>query len=387
MYENKITKTFRDRRSLLRGSFPSAWEFLDQLENKSAPAVWMHTGNNCAVYWEDGFMLYVRFVDIGEVNTGIRLSPDASQSEPHTVDRSHLLLPDALERLIRQHDGFRHLWAKHLPDGSFDLRHPAPSTFFRDLVALIERMGAQNRAAMNAEAFEAELRSSEAEVRRDLPGLDAFAAPDPKGPPATRQAHARTSSPRPSPTKPSPPRPRREPTPVAVQPVPEALVRESARPMNRTNTQRILTFEHLVDAYFDFGAHCDEDDPLCAYYKSRLEGLEALFLCRLPRPGRGARAAASDRGQVVELAWRCVNLANGLKSPFLAPVSEPEDSLLLALWQEHGPALGMPVEDLRRASRAAFRSALLALFPGISDTVVGEADLVDFGLAEEPPSP
>lgn len=376
MYENKISKTFRNRRDLMRGSFPSAYEFLVQLENQSAPVVWMHTASNGGVYWQDGFLLYIRFVDIGEVNTGIRVEPTASSLAEGTEDRTFLLFPDAIDRLIRQHEGFRYRWAVPLADGGFEFRHPAPSTFFRDMVALVERMGAQHRAAKNAEALDRELHADMAnEAAAHAASSDAHAnvvmtdagpaqrmAPNPQ-----REAAAR--------------RPAHEYVPRVLRP----QIRESARPLDPRDTQRFLSYEHLVDAYFDFAAHDDPGHPLHEYFLSRLEGLESLFFCRLPRADRGARGASTDRGQVASFAWRCVRLANSLESPFLAPVSGSKATMIHALWDEHGSQLGTPVEELRLACRAAFRESLLRLFPGIDDTVVGEADLLDLGVPGEPP--
>jgi len=416
MYENKITKTFRNRWALLRGSFPAAFEFLEQLESKSAPVVWLHTSSNGSVYWQDGFLLHIKFIDIGEVNTGIRITPNAPHIVDGTHDRGFLLFPDATERLIRQHEGFRYRWAVNTDGDGFDLRHPAPSTFFRDLVALVERMGAQYRAAMNAEALEAELHAETPPGHRSLPmATPPSGARVPRDPPKSSKP-AKSTKPKSSASsrkvsgKVAAPLVQKDtrrdivaeqtsrtgrtlnlPTvspPMGMRPsLAHPQVRESARPLDPRDTQRFLTFEHLVDAYFDYGNHMDDGDPLRDYFASRLEGLESLFLCRLPRGGRGARAASSDRGQVVELAWRCIHLHNSLESPFLAPVTGPKDTLIRGLWDSHGSMLGTPVEELRRACRATFRNALLKLFPGINDTVVGEADLVELGIAQEPPSP
>jgi hypothetical protein len=382
MYENKMTKTFRNRRDLLRGSFPSAHQFLIQLETQSAPVVWLNSSSNTAVYWQDGFMAYVKFIDIGEVNTGICLTPKASSLAEGTENRSFLLFPDAIERLLRQHGGFRHRWAVKTGDGGFELRHPAPSPFFRDLVALVERMGAQHRAACNAQALEAELQLSQPELSHAPAAARPLPPPRPaeKTPAKTRlvaQVAAREAVAVSGASKPPVERP-------MLIPRRKLRVRESARPLNPRDTQRFLTFEHLVDAYFDYAMH-DDGDPLEDYYTQRLEGLESLFLCRLPRPGRGSRAASSDRGQVVELAWRCVRLANSLESPFLAPVTGPVQTMIRTLWEEHGSHLGTPVEELRRSCRSTFKTALLSLFPGISDTVVGEVDLVDLGVPTDPP--
>jgi len=391
MYDNKITKTFRNRRALLRGSFPSAHDFLVQLETQSAPVVWLHTASNAAVYWQDGFLLYVRFVDIGEVNTGIRLTPQAPSLVEGTEDRAFLLFPDAIDRLIRQHEGFRYRWAVRVDDGGFEFRHPAPSTFFRDLVALVERMGAQHRAARNAEAVERELMQADDDATQaafaPAPAKQAPAPPKPRRPKSgrTKAAARRSRTPAAAPAAPPPspatPAPKAKAPPAPRRP----RVRESARPLDPRDTQRFLSFEHLVDAYFDFAAHDDDHDPLYEYYQSRLEGLESLFFCRLPRAERNGRGAATDRGQVAAFAWRCVRLANSLESPFLAPVSSSRPTMISKLWNDHGSSLGTPVEELRLACRAAFREALLKLFPGIDDTVVGEVDLLELGVAGDPP--
>lgn len=416
MYENKITKTFRNRRALLRGSFPSAHEFLVQLETQSAPVVWLHTSSNAAVYWQDGFMAYVKFIDIGEVNTGICLTPSAANLTEGTEDRSFLLFPDAVERLIRQHEGFRHRWALKMSEGGFEFRHPAPSPFFRDLVALIERMGAQYRAARNAEALEAELMRAD-EDNANRPGVAAkhkrrTRMPSGGTKPVARKetlqgsgavatgglgrdearadsvdldAGGRASEAAEITGDVAPTAPPSETVRRLIPRTAPSRVRESARPLDPRDTQRFLTFDHLVDAYFDYAANCD-GGALEDYFEQRLEGLESLFLCRLPRPGRGRRAASSDRGQVVELAWRCVRLANSLESPFLAPVHGPRETLIHTLWEQHGSELGTPVEELRLSCRTTFKSSLLALFPGIQDTVVGEIDLVDLGVPTDPPA-
>ncbi|MCO4760302.1 MAG: hypothetical protein KC502_02285 [Myxococcales bacterium] len=341
MFGNRISKAYVSRRDLLRSTFPYGHQFLLDLEERSAPVVWLSTGKNAHVYWEDGFLLQIRFVGIGEANTGIRLSPGHTGNLVEgTENRCGLLFPEEIDELIQQHDGYLYRWASRVDDGSFELRHPAPGKFFRDLQARIERVPVRERAERLAATLAEEFKDEE-----PAQAAPSTAAPSLTTPPASgeRPAIAR----------------------------PRASVRVKA--LRPSDTNRLLTFEHLVDAYFDWARADDEERK--AELAHRLAAMESLFLCRLPRPGQMRGPKSSDRAQVIALAWRCVDLENSLRSPFVKPPRSPKTSMITELWEDHSLALGTPIEALRRSCRETFMSSLLCLFPGVEETIVAEVDV------------
>lgn len=425
MFENRVAKSFTTRRNLLRGAFPAAHEFLVELEERSPPVIWLNAAKNAQVYWQDSFLCAVTFVGIGEANTGIRFSPDGGKLIEETHDRSALLFDKGLLELVERHGGLRNRWATVRDDGEIELRHPAPGAFFRDLMALFQTTGARDRAERLAQALESELASKAAgtespwiEPRSTVSGsalaaVAAAAAEAPRSEPAaftdrtpvggpaggpSSNALANDSaspsvgvaaaadalrpggsdavaSTRPAPATATPAAPasvpasRTGPTPR----VPEGLQRPL--PLNRAETHRIIGFEHLVDAYVTLAGREAAGDPSADVARRRVEDLEQIFLCRLPRPDeiRGPRTA--DRAQVIELAWRCLRLAASIESPFLEPPRAAKDTMIVELWDDHGEALGTPIESLRRACRETVKSALVRLFPGIEETLVSEAEL------------
>ncbi len=366
MFGNRISKAYVARRDLLRSTFPYGHQFLLDLEERSAPVVWLSTGKNAHVYWEDGFLLQIRFVGIGEANTGIRLSPGHTGTLVEgTENRCGLLFPEEIDELIQEHDGYLYRWASRVDDGSFELRHPAPGKFFRDLQARIERVPVRERAERLSAVLKQEFLAEDAQLAR-LGGVDQHrpAAPmlDTALPAATTAAAGLF-------TDDSADAPARSGADSIARPRASARVR-ALRP---SDTNRLLTFEHLVDAYFDWAGCQDEDRK--TYLAARLAAMESLFLCRLPRPGQMRGPSTSDRALVIALAWRCVALENSLHSPFLALPRGAKDSMIMELWEDHSLALGTPVEALRRSCRETFMSSLLCLFPGVEETIVAEVDI------------
>ena len=326
MYENRIAKAYVARRDLLRSTFPTAHEFLLSLEERSAPVVWLSTGKSAHVYWQDGFLLQIRFVGIGEANTGIRLQPNYSgKLIDGTEDRCGLLFPEVISDLIEAHGGYIYRWASRLEGGIFELRHPAPGKFFRELQSKIERIPVEERALR--------LTATLAEEFEDEPASDE----------------------QPAPTTPAPP-------PVAAAPKRPPALRPS-------DTNRLLTIEHLVDTYLDWAVETQPSPALA----SRLEAMEQLFCCRLPRLNEVRGPTQSDRARVIQFAWRCATMHNDLGSPFTA--APDSAGLFHRLWDAHSLALGTPIEALRRACREAFKGALLTLFPGIDETIIAETDV------------
>ncbi|MBP46735.1 MAG: hypothetical protein CMH53_02240, partial [Myxococcales bacterium] len=123
MFENRIAAAYVARRDLLKSTFPAAHSFLMNLQERSAPVVWLSAKKSAHVYWQDGFLLQIRFVGIGEPNTGIRLQPNhAGKLVEGTVNRCGLLFPEVIENLVEVHGGFVARWASRLDDGTLEIR-------------------------------------------------------------------------------------------------------------------------------------------------------------------------------------------------------------------------------------------------------------------------
>ncbi|MCB9739690.1 MAG: hypothetical protein H6747_10510 [Deltaproteobacteria bacterium] len=436
MFEDRIAKSFQSRRGLLRGAFPAAFEFLVELEERKPPVIWMHAGKAAQIYWQDVFLCCITFVGIGEANTGIRLTPEGGKLAEGTTDRSGLLFDKALAELIERHGGTRNRWATLRDNGEVELRHPAPGAFFRDVMGLLQTSGARDRAERLAAELESELAASEpttrgaaaaAKARARATTEDVTAAatplddeqpaatapertPEAKSEPAAEQAAQPATEHRISTTvgaltgatddaasqaeasedeapdaaepTPSPapkaaaeaPGPAPAPKPAATVPV-AARSTGPVRTLRPTDTHRLIGFEHLVDAYVALASHPDPSSPGHATARRRVEALERVFLCRLPRLDEIRGPKSADRAQVIALCWRCLDLATTIESPFLAPPAQGADSMIADLWEDHGEALGTPIEALRKSCRETVKSALCSLFPGIEETVVSEAEL------------
>lgn len=408
MFEDRIAKSFQSRRGLLRGAFPAAYEFLVELEERKPPVIWLNAGKSAQIYWQDAYLCTVHFVGIGEANTGIRLGPEGGKLVEGTEDRSHLFFAGGLADLVDRHGGVRNRWATLRDGGEVELRHPAPGVFFRDLMGLLQTTGARDRADRLAAELESELAASEqAAAPSSRSSSTSMAAAMPSSRPSSELPAAAPASERTADVVAPASRTTRPSSQIAAaavaaaerdaakasaaaaglapaaEAVPEPAARatppirqtDPVRKLRPTDTHRLIGFEHLVDAYVAVAAHPDPADPRHQAARRRLDALERVFLCRLPHLDeiRGPRTA--DRAQVIALCWRCLDLATRIESPFLAPPREADDTMLGDLWEDHGEALGTPIEALRKACRETVKSALCSLFPGIEETVVSEADL------------
>ncbi len=410
MFENRVAKSFTTRRNLLRGAFPAAHEFLCDLEERSPPVIWLDAQRDALVYWQDSCLCGITFVGVGEANTGIRFSPASGRLVEGTVDRSQLLFSGPLDALVERHGGLRNRWATRREHGEVELRHPAPAAFFRDFMGLLQTTGARDRAERLASVLEGELAADGGRKSGDAGrGTPAPGATRPSGQmqtsPATTAARAVAEA------RSDGGEPERTPSAVAASAVAATLAPPTSGPMSGapstqpsgavdarapaadaqhaepsrahsrplplrpSDTHRLIGLPHLVDAYLELAVCRNTDGERAAAARRRVERLERVFLCRLPRVEelRGPRSA--DRAQVVELAWRCLNLAAHLESPFLAPPSASRDAMILGMWDDHGEALGTPIEAVRRACLDTVRGALMRLFPGVEETIVSEAEL------------
>ncbi len=416
MFDNRVAKSFTTRRNLLRGAFPAAHEFLCDLEERSPPVIWLDAQRDALVYWQDSCLCGVTFVGVGEANTGIRLSPASGRLVDGTVDRSELLFSGPLDALVERHGGLRNRWATRREQGEVELRHPAPAAFFRDFMGLLQTTGARDRAERLASALEGELAADSGRPRGGAAsgvggGASAAAAGAAKpggqvrtspataaaravaevrleGAEASRAGAAASASdaaaaqlavaggPMGVASRPQPAGDAETSAEVAApQSTAPSTTNSRPLPLRPSDTHRLIGLPHLVDAYLELAVCRNSEGDRATAARRRVERLERVFLCRLPRVEelRGPRSA--DRAQVVELAWRCLDLAAHLESPFLAPPSASRDAMILGMWEDHGEALGTPIEAVRRACLDTVRGALMRLFPGVEETIVSEAEL------------
>lgn len=160
-----------------------------------------------------------------------------------------------------------------------------------------------------------------------------------------------------------------------------------------------LTFDVLVDAYFEEAARARGEDPLAQYLRLRLQLLESLFGCLLHGPPaappeslngdelRAFRQAERDRQAVRWVAYRCLQESAGERSAFGAYLDCEPGPLELGLRAEHEAILARRAATLDGAHRALFRAALLACFPDLASKTFPAELLVERGLPAVRPAP
>jgi hypothetical protein len=119
---------------------PSAYRFLKRLEEQGPEhGLWLSTASNAHLYKGHSFLVYLQLRAEGAKPAALLLAPKFNVTIlDEAVDRSSLLFPRPIERLVMAQGGFRAKWAA-VKNATLELTTSAPDKFFDSLMqALIE---------------------------------------------------------------------------------------------------------------------------------------------------------------------------------------------------------------------------------------------------------
>lgn len=149
-------------------------------------------------------------------------------------------------------------------------------------------------------------------------------------------------------------------------------------PMTQT-----LTFDTLVDAYFDAAEYATYHDDVSSYFALRRDILASMFGCSLePRRGSEGEDAhdAFDRKMVSALPGACLEGGTRIFSPFGGRLEGSPGPIERALVTKYGAKFERTIATLKSLHRALFRDALLAAYPEAESKAFRAGSLIERGL-------
>lgn len=153
---------------------------------------------------------------------------------------------------------------------------------------------------------------------------------------------------------------------------------------------RTVTFETLVDAYFEAAEYASWHRDVSGYHAVRRDILASLFGCSLEDPpprGEMSWSEERDRRLVREIARACLSRETRPSSVFGEYLEGRPGPLEAALRARHEAKLDRALETVRARRRAIFRDALLVAYPEAESKAFRAELLVERGLPAEPPDP
>jgi hypothetical protein len=129
--EHHLQEAYLKRVRAFEKPNPKAHRFLTRLEQEGpAHGLWMCAATNVQLYKENAFVAHVQLSTLKLKPFSLLLSAQTNQGiVVDTVDRSYLLVPRPLERLVMASSGFSAGWAS-ARNGVVELKVNAPDAFY-----------------------------------------------------------------------------------------------------------------------------------------------------------------------------------------------------------------------------------------------------------------
>jgi hypothetical protein len=139
--EHYLQEEYLKRLGKLEGVIPAAYRFMKRLElDGPAHGLWLSTVSNAHLYKDDGFLAYFQLRSSGARPPALVLSPDFNQMiAEDAFNRSSLLFPRPIERLIMGHKGFSAKWAL-VSGATVELFANTPESFYTALYDAILKL-------------------------------------------------------------------------------------------------------------------------------------------------------------------------------------------------------------------------------------------------------
>lgn len=135
MVKHKITEEYAKNVARLECTFPQAHQFLVRLEREGAGhGLRLSTAVNAHLYKYDGFLAYLRPKCPEALPPSLVISPRFHlRIDADATDRSGLLFPVLVNRVLNTTRAPHDHWAKRRPEGAIELTSSAPEEFFTTL--------------------------------------------------------------------------------------------------------------------------------------------------------------------------------------------------------------------------------------------------------------
>jgi hypothetical protein len=120
---------------------PPGFRFLKRLQDEGPQhGLWLSTASNAHLYKHDAYLAYLCLEGPKQKASALSLAPKFNQQyASHAVDRSGLLFPSTVKKLVMQHKGFSQKWAVSKAGIAIELAAGTPDAFYSKLFsALVE---------------------------------------------------------------------------------------------------------------------------------------------------------------------------------------------------------------------------------------------------------
>lgn len=132
MTKHRLADEYLAGVSRLDSRHPAAHRFLTRLQHEGPEVdLWLSTAVNAHLYLGDAFLVYLKLSSPELRSASLLLSPHFNQAIVEgTSDRSDVLFPKLIQKLVMASGGFAKRWAVLQPKGALELRTQTPDAFF-----------------------------------------------------------------------------------------------------------------------------------------------------------------------------------------------------------------------------------------------------------------
>ena len=143
--QHHLEPKYLARLAKLEHLHPSAFRFLTRLQTEGpAHDLRLSTSTNAHVYKAAGYLMHIKLQGLRREPTSIVLSPTLHiMIEQDAVDRSELLFPTTIKKLVMEHGGFKAGWAQSPAGVDIELKASTPDSFFEAVLSTLRELDVQ----------------------------------------------------------------------------------------------------------------------------------------------------------------------------------------------------------------------------------------------------
>ncbi len=139
---NRLASKYSDRKENLIKTFPASGVLLNYPKYVQNKGLWFGTAVNAHLYRGNSYLSYI----VLEHDSLVFKKQFNNRIANSTKDRSNLLFPILLRKIIEYHNGFQLKWAKEIDQSTFEIYSSAPQSFFNDFISEVESIKISNAA-------------------------------------------------------------------------------------------------------------------------------------------------------------------------------------------------------------------------------------------------
>lgn len=128
---------------------PPGFRFLKRLQDEGQQhGLWLSTASNAHLYKGDAYLAYLCLAGPKQKLSTLSLSPKFNlQYASNAVDRSELLFPSTVKKLVMEHKGFSQKWAVSKAGIAIEFTAGTPDAFYSKLFATLVALDTAPAAA------------------------------------------------------------------------------------------------------------------------------------------------------------------------------------------------------------------------------------------------